>query len=159
MKAIINLAVLVLTTNICFAVNADNKPQNNSNSDTLITKSEFSDRLFFTCDITGIDLDSFIFNTKTNKIIHPAVFNDEIRKEANTEFALKDITDEYLFLERVYEGTKHRTKGRVKEQLYILRYASKIGKQYAVRIKSKIFVNNKEFSGSDGRCDVTNRLF
>ena len=160
MKKIIHLTICALSCNVCLAANTNIMPNNGSTSETLITtKTALSDRLMFTCDIKGTNLDPFIFNTTTNKLFHPEIFNEANKTKINTKFSLKNITDEYMFLERTYDGKKHRTVGAVKEQIYILRYASKIGNQYAVKVKSKTFVNDEEFSGNDGRCDVVQRLF
>lgn len=160
MKAIITLVLYVLISNTCIAENSGSTSLSDSNTGTLITtKSVFSDKLMFTCDITNVDIDPFIFNTLTKTIVHPIIFTETINNETNEKFKLLGITDEYLFLERVYAGTKHRTDGKIKEQIYILRYASKIGNRYAVKAKSKIYVNDKEFSGNTGQCDVVERLF
>lgn len=144
----------------CQASDLKNNKKPLLKSETLITtKSAFSDRLMFTCKISGTDLDPFIFNSNTKKLIHPVIFLDGKQNSIDTKFTLRNVTDEYILLSRTYNGKKHRVAGKVEEHIYILRYASTIGNQYAVKAKSKVFVNNEELSGNDGRCDVVSRLF
>ncbi|MCW8923800.1 MAG: hypothetical protein OQK69_09250 [Gammaproteobacteria bacterium] len=159
MKTILKLFILFSTLHPAYAADVKNSQMTIENKDLVITKSAFRDRLMFTCKVTGTDLEPFIFNSNTKKLTHPLIFIDGKRHSVNTKFNLLKITDEYLLLGRTYKGKKHGITGNVKEHIYVLRYASKIGAQYTVKAKSRIFVNNEELSGNDGRCDVTTRLF
>lgn len=125
----------------------------------VIARSAFSDRMMFTCNVAGTDIDPFIFILDSQKILHPQIFKNEGSKKIKNQFVLKGSNDEYILLERRYKGTRHRATGEVKELVYIQRYASKIDRKYAVRAKSMVYVNNELMSGNDGRCDIVERLF
>ena len=126
----------------------------------LFCDTALSQSLLFTCDINGTDLKSFIYDTEKHSITYSEKFAaDDQPKESAERFVFSNINDEYLQLDKVYTGEKHKKSGIILEAVYISRHTYFRNTRPVLKAKSSTFINNEYITSSTGTCKLSTKQF
>ncbi len=126
----------------------------------LLYETASAETYLFTCGINGTDLKSFIYDHEKHSIAYSEKFAaDNQPKDGVERFKYSNITEEYLQLDRVYTGTKHKKTGLILESVYISRFTNYINTAPVLKAESSTFINNEYITSSSGKCTLSTRQF
>jgi hypothetical protein len=126
----------------------------------LFAETALAESFLFTCDINGTDLKSFIYDHEKHSITYSEKFvADNQPKDGVEKFKFSNINNEYLQLDRVYTGEKHKKSGVILESVYISRFTNYINTAPVLKAKSSTFINNEYITSSSGKCKLSTRQF